>query len=283
MLVASGMAMMLDDPLAAMKMPLPCGSAEYVAPATTTAEPLGDSVWDGNVYPPPWLSGTVLMPRPGSCEGCNVVDPSSLIATTPEPEGRTVYVVPDTTTPSPPCVIVGPATTNPSCPTDVIGRTKSDTVAGAGVGNARVVVSPSATPMTPPADGSTENVVPEAAAAWPPAEIVVEPPTTMTSGGVWSLSEVWVGSAMIGGALFEDAAGFDRPEFAGRVFVVAPWAGITGALELVSCSSLLSLGDATTGGTPTEDAVVVGDPSFADCLLVVAPWPGLPGEFELGS
>jgi len=87
---------------------------------------------------------------------------------------------------------------------------------------------------------------------------------------------------MIGGALLEDAAGFDEPEFAGRVFVVVPWAGITGALELASCSSPLSLGDATTGGAPTEDAVMVGDPSLADCLLVVAPWPGFPGEFELG-
>jgi hypothetical protein len=172
---------------------------------------------------------------------------------------------------------------NPSCPTDVTGRTKSDTGAGAGVGNARVVVSPPAIPMTPPADGKTENVVPEAAAAWPPADIVVEPPTTMTSGGVWSLSDVWDGSAMIGGALFEDAAGLDGPEFAGRVFVVAPWAGITGTFELPSCPSPLSLGDSTTGGAPTEDAVVVGEPSLADCLLVVAPWPGLPGEFELGS
>lgn len=107
---------------------------------------------------------------------------------------------------------------------EVTGRTKSETGAGAGagVGKARIVVSPSAIPTTPPADGSTENVVPEAAAAWPPAEIVVEPPTTMTSGGVWSLSEVWVGIAMIEGALFEDAAGLDEAEFAGRVFVVAP-------------------------------------------------------------
>jgi len=130
------------------------------------------------------------MPRPANCEGCSVVDPKAPAATTPEPDGRTVYEVLEMTTPSPPCVIVGPATTNPSCPGDVTGRTKPDTGAGAGVGNARVVVSLSAIPMTPPADGRTENVVPEAAAAWPPAEIVVEPPTTMTSGGFWSLLDV---------------------------------------------------------------------------------------------
>ena len=223
------------------------------------------------------------MPRLANCEGCNVVDPASLTATTPEPAGKTMYEVPEMTTPSPPCVIVGPATTNPPSTAEVTGRTKSETGAGAGVGNARVVVSPSATPMTPPADGRTENVVPEADAAWPPAEIVVEPPTTMTSGGFWSLPAVWLGSAMMGGALFDDAAGLDEPEFAGRAFVVAPWTGITGTFELPSCSSPLSLGDTTTGGAPTEDAVVVGDPSLADCLLVVAPWPGLPGEFELSS
>jgi hypothetical protein len=216
------------------------------------------------------------MPRPGSCEGWRVVDPASLIATTPEPDGSTVYVVPEITTPSPPCVIVGPGMMKPTCWAEVTGRTKSDVGAGTGVGKGRVVVSPFATPMMPPADGRTENVVPEAAAAWPPAEIVVEPPTTITPGGVWSLLDDSVGSAMIGGALFEDAVGFD-----GGVFVVALWAGITGALELDCCSSLLSLGGAITGGGPFEEAVVVGDPLFADCLLVVAPWPGFPGEFEL--
>jgi hypothetical protein len=127
------------------------------------------------------------MPRPGSWDGWRVVDRASLIATTPEPDGSAVYVVPEMITPSPPCVIVGPATTNPPCSVEVTGRMKSDMAARAGVGKDRVVVSPFATPMMPPADGRTEKVVPEAAAAWPPAEIVVEPPTTMTEGGVWSL------------------------------------------------------------------------------------------------
>jgi hypothetical protein len=216
------------------------------------------------------------MPRLGSCDGWRVVvDPASLIAATPEPEGRTVYVVPEITTPSPPCVIVGPATTKPPSKAEVTGRMKSGVGAGAGVGMGRVLVSPFAMPMMPFADGRIENVVPETAAAWPPAEIVVEPPTTMTDGGVCSSLDDLVGSAMMGGALFEDAEGFD-----GGVFVVPPWAGITGTFELASCSSLLSLGGTTTGGAPTEDAVVVGDPSFAGWVLVVAPGPGFPGESE---
>lgn len=189
-----------------------------------------------------------------------------------------MYVVPEITTPSPPCVIVGPATTKPPCSAEVTGRMKSGVGAGAGAGKDRVLVSPFAMPMIPPADGRTENIVPEAAAAWPPAEIVVEPPTTMTSGGVLSLLDDPVGSAMMGGALFEDAEGFD-----GGVFVEAPWAGITGTFEPASCSSPLSLGGAMTGGAPTEDAVVVGDPLFAGWVLVVAPGPGFPGESELVS
>lgn len=182
-------------------------------------------------------------------------------------------MVPEIVTILPPPVIVEPGMATAWAEV-VKGRTPPCSALAAGVGKANVLVRPLAAAMTPPPEGRTENVVPpDPTAAAPPANMVVDPPTTIP----WELPSFWkvTPGAIAMGVLVADnpVAGVGK-----RKVLVCPFA---------------------TASTPLPDGKtenVVPDPTAADppATIVVEPpmmipeelppfWNVTPGAMAIGA